>query len=175
MSRRLAPSLYSTPFDIKMPKWRRLATRPVSPSWLLREQMHEAWALAPRNELHVVTDDSSEYDRRCLEAVATYFRREFHYDFVQYSATETDVRALGFVWVSPGGGWVTGGACFRWREYLDSTPAYAMQWIWLHPYVRRSGLLSRAWPFFRARCGPFTCEPPLSPAMDGFLNKLRST
>ncbi len=46
-----------------------------------------------------------------------------------------------------------------------------MQWVWLHPYMRRKGCLTRAWPIFAERFGQFDCEPPLSDAMQTFLEK----
>jgi len=163
-----APSHHSTPFDIKMP--RRNRSNRIVTQWLLDE-----WSLLPSDfsyppDLHLVTFKSRLRDRECVEMLATYFRREFHYDFVQYQARSYDTQGRAFVWANPAG-WVTGACHFAWRDYTDSPAAFAMSWIWLHPYVRRNGLLTRAWPFFRARFGDFCVERPLSSAMSGFLAK----
>jgi hypothetical protein len=113
------------------------------------------------------------HDQECVEVVAHYFKREFRYDFVQYAAGDYDKSSLtakAYVWVHDQG-FVVGATCFRWRDYTDAPSAYAMQWVWLHPYVRRNGYLTEAWPFFRARFDDFVCERPLSSAMSGFLAK----
>jgi len=171
---------YGRSFDIQMPPW---GHDRGSPLWLVEEMSHPAYNLFPRRRLDVVTSRSPVTERRSVEAIAVYFKREFGYDFVQFSSgsgrfrESEDVRA--FVWSDIGkhrmgieDRWVTGATCFRWREYLDAPSGYAMQWIWLHPYVRHQGLLTSAWPFFRARFGDFVCEPPLSDAMSRFLEKL---
>lgn len=44
-----------------------------------------------------------------------------------------------------------------------------MQWVWIHPYYRREGLLSAAWPMFKERFGCFLVERPFSAAMLGFF------
>ncbi len=49
-----------------------------------------------------------------------------------------------------------------------------MQWIWFHPYFRRQGLLTEAWPKFKEEFGNFCCEPPLSDAMETFLSKIKN-
>jgi hypothetical protein len=62
------------------------------------------------------------------------------------------------------------GACgFKWGGWEDEPPVRCLDWIWLHPYFRRRGLLRAAWPGFRAEFGDFHCEPPLSDAMRAFL------
>jgi hypothetical protein len=62
------------------------------------------------------------------------------------------------------------GACyFAWGGWSDEPPVRLLQWVWLHPYFRRRGLLRDAWPGFRAEFGDFQCEPPLSDAMRAFL------
>ena len=66
---------------------------------------------------------------------------------------------------------VVGACCFREREWIDAK-AWALQWVWLHPYARRQGVLASAWPHFRRRYGDFHVEGPLSPAMKGFLARM---
>lgn len=46
-----------------------------------------------------------------------------------------------------------------------------MQFIRLHPYKRRAGLLGQAWPFFEKRFGEFIPQLPLSNSMTNFLVK----
>ena len=116
--------------------------------------------------------------RREVERFAIYFRREFSYDFQQFEATEqpknqeepyasylftNERNHCPHVWV--------GACCFRWREVENLEPRWAMQWMWLHPYYRGKGILSRAWDKFHELHGNFFCEPPFSPAMEAFLRK----
>ena len=92
-----------------------------------------------------VTAQSQLRLRKLVHQFARYFRREFHYDFVQYEATErSDYRAYLFVTqrhVSPRV-WA-GACCFRFREYADISPRWALQWAWLHPYLRNRVLSVR--------------------------------
>lgn len=123
-----------------------------------------------------VTPSSPLKLRKAVERIAYYFRREGGFDFVQYSATEDDQRRQAYLWLPKR--WikyprpVVGACCFRWREYTQEEPAWALQWIWLHPYQRGQGLLMDAWPYFKQEYGDFSVEPPLSGAMEGFLKKV---
>lgn len=124
--------------------------------------------------------------RRAVWSIARYFRREEGYDFVQYGheGREDDLTHRAYLWLHPNGqpGYkvhAIGAGCFRKRPgYKDERappefriPHWAMQWIWLHPYFRRQGLLSRAWPHFRKTFGDFEVEGPYSDAMVGFLKR----
>jgi hypothetical protein len=135
--------------------------------------------------LAAIVDETSPVGlRRAVEWIAHYFRREFGYDFVQYSVDERDEdpgerddsRDRAFLWANPttldGRGTVeaVGACCFRWRDYEDAPPGFALQWVWLHPYCRDRGTLTTAWPDFRERFGDFIVETPLSRAMASFLS-----
>jgi hypothetical protein len=124
-----------------------------------------------------VTWESPLKLRREVERFAIYFRREFSYDFQQFSATEKPKKEQPYaaylftnetnhyprVWV--------GACCFRWRKYQDAEPRWGAQWAWLHPYYRGKGILSGAWDRFHELHGNFLPEPPYSPAMEAFLRK----
>lgn len=128
-----------------------------------------------------VTYATSQSQRRAVAQFACYFRREFQYDFVQYeasegrpwdrtSAPENDEAApylLRSLWRDPA--LYVGAACFRWRVYRDHPATWALAWIWLHPYERRQGIVTAAWPGWLDQHGAFLVEPPLSDAMRGFL------
>lgn len=111
--------------------------------------------------------------RRAVWRFATYFQREFHYDFVQYGfeGHDDDYDHTAYLF-APGEcvyGWrvhCIGATCFRRRKNGD-----AMQWIWLHPYFRRQGILTGAWGGFVAQHGSFDVEGPFSDAMAAFLRK----
>lgn len=114
---------------------------------------------------------SGKRNRSTLERLAKYFQREFRYDFIQYISSEPRSDDIGFLWsveimdkrvVDA----AVGGCVFRSRE-----AGWALAWVWFHPFVRRQGLLSDAWPYFRRRFGSFDVEEPLSDSMDKFLAK----
>jgi len=134
-----------------------------------------------------VTQQSAQPLRRAVEQLARYFRREFHYDFCQYSADDDDPDHRAYLWIDryepqyrchtcfyP----VIGACCFRHRRY-DEHPLppgippdhYALQWIWFHPYQRNQGHLTKALPYFQEQFSRLIAEPPFSPAMDAFLKK----
>lgn len=106
--------------------------------------------------------------RKAVERIASYFRRECAFDFLQYSAKGDDASA--FLWV--GSRYIGetnvahGAACFR--RLVDG---WMLSWVWLHPYMRDQGLLTKAWSYFEAKFGEFFVDPPLSPAMKSFLIK----
>lgn len=145
----------------------RIDLREVPQSHLARLQ--DCVAVTPESRLNL---------RREVERFATYFRREFSYDFQQFSANEriekgkkpyaaylftNEVNHFPRVWA--------GACCFRWREFKEIEPRWGMQWMWLHPYYRGKGILSRAWDNFHHLHGNFFCEPPFSSAMEAFLRK----
>jgi hypothetical protein len=124
--------------------------------------------------LCVVTDESSNTARKAVEKLAWYFKREEGYDFVQYLATERDPEARAFLFTAQDWGRDDaeasvglGACCFTRRDC-----GRALQWIWLHPYVRRQGILTKVWPFFRERYGDFVVEPPLNDGMKGFMKSV---
>ena len=115
---------------------------------------------------------SSLNRRKAVYQIATYFRREFRYDFLQYGEAEDDPTHCAFLWLpmEQMSGWfchVIGACCFRQRD-----TGMSLQWIWLHPYYRRQGLLSYQWPRFQEKFGKdFLVEGPVSYAMEQFLRK----
>jgi|688.fasta_scaffold11193_16 hypothetical protein len=134
---------------------------------------------AIRSPIRVTIDSPKQY-RRAVFRIACFFRRELGYDFVQYGddGNEEDWNHVAFLWVHPEavGGATSlrvpciGAAVFRQRSARNPLPpVYALQWIWVHPYWRRKGLLSGHWGALRQEFGNFQCEPPLSPAMQQFL------
>jgi hypothetical protein len=150
-------------YTIKLPVSRKLP--PISPT--------------------LVTTESPYSLRRCVETLAYYFKRELHFDFSQFEASESPTDS----WYVPYEVWafhdeaidearnlhdeprrVIGAACFR-RRANGHTISWALQWVWFHPYERRRGHLTRCWQLFLRRYGAFDVERPLSDAMMRFLSK----
>jgi hypothetical protein len=107
--------------------------------------------------------------RQGVARLALWFRREFHYDFPPY---DESCDSTVFVWadgdcLTNGQVPLIGAAGF---DSEDGFP-WALGWAWFHPYARRRGYLSQAWPYFRKRFGGFILEPPLSEAMEAFVAK----
>jgi hypothetical protein len=142
-------------FDIKMPV--------VSPKY---------WDFycPEQRELIRVVDAAPKPLRRAVENCAVYFRREFNYDFVQYRAEHPAALSEAFLWIQQME-MVVGGCCFYWEKFRDGHECWVLGWVWLHPYVRRDGHLTKVWPYFREQYGEFWVSSPWSPAMQQFLKK----
>lgn len=117
----------------------------------------------------VVTAKSKMPLREAAENCNTFLIREHDYKR-QFDRYDDGEKYRAYLWGEPAEGRVAiyGACCFRFREYENGS-AYAMQWIWLHPYARRRGHLSAAWPYFRKRFGAFVVEAPYSAGMEAFL------
>ena len=126
-------------------------------------------------KLGLVSNTNHLSCRRAVYKLAYFFKREFSYDFIQYSDHGEDglEKCQAFIWTKPDYAdnyVVIGACCFRLREYKNYKSCWGLQWIWFHPYARNNGLLSKSWPFFEERFRiDFHVEPPLSKAMNGFL------
>lgn len=160
--------LFTKPYDILCPILRTTDNEP------LLDRILETEADFPFDDnITCVSAKSPGSHKRAVEILAHYFRREFRYDFLQYSSEEKqdDDRLLAFMWTagSPPSVSVVGACCFRWREWEGMDSDWAMQWVWLHPYFRRQGLLTRSWPAFGRLFKSFYVEQPLSVAMVEFL------
>ena len=130
-----------------------------------------------------VNIQSSSKLKKFVYRIAVYFRREFGYDFVQYSENEDDLTHRAFLFLSRAGdkyydkdiNRILGGGCFRRRQYKDCPDSYALQWLWIHPFMRRKGILTKALNEFMNKFEQFKVEAPLSFEMKSFLEKGGST
>jgi hypothetical protein len=149
----------------------------------------ERWHVRCQNDTadcYKITTASPLALRRAVWLLAFYFKRELGYDFVQYGdrGHDDDPKHVAFLWLGEerirlarGGGVASdriavGACCFRWREWREADPAFALQWVWFHPFARRCGFLADCWPAFCGLFSPFHVEGPLSSAMRGFLAKM---
>lgn len=121
--------------------------------------------------------------RRAVEKLAYYFRREFGYDFPPYEASEVENwdlakdRVLVFIKKTTLEDWedyfyFVGAVGMRWRKWDDVPHGWGLAWAWLHPYERRKGLLTQAWPFLTEKFPAIRIEAPVSEAMLGFLKRV---
>lgn len=124
-----------------------------------------------------ITPESPLELRAAVYQAASYYRREFSYDITPYGyeGREIDPRATAFVWTDllfiPYA--AVGACCFRWRDGRHGYDGgyWVLHWTWLHPYLRRHGLLTQAWPYFNEQFPGFLVEGPIPPAMRAFLAK----
>jgi len=107
--------------------------------------------------------------RKIASEFARYFQREHHYDFPPFDES-VDPNSVA-VYLFGSGAWL--GAC-GFSPITDRAPgvpaaAWILDWVWLHPFFRRKGVLTKAWPQFEAKYGDFLILAPLSPAMKAFV------
>jgi RimJ/RimL family protein N-acetyltransferase len=156
-------------FDIKMSLTTMNLSKAICIDHDLRLMWVDAW--------------SSPKLKKFVYRIAVYFSREFQYDFVQYSEDEQDLTHRAFLIFSRAGDKyygkdiyrILGGGCFRQRKYQDFPESYALQWIWIHPYMRRKGMLTKAFDQFINQLEQFRVEPPYSVEIKSFLEKGGST
>lgn len=129
-------------------------------------------ARAEGTEPELVTAFSPAWMHYEMYQRARAFKREEGYDFVQWHAPdgENDPKVQGFL-LSEDDGTILGAIAFRWREPEKEPAFWGLQWVWVAPKARRSGVLSSRWPMFRARFGDFHVEGPVSEGMRLFLAK----
>ncbi len=131
--------------------------------------------------------------REHVERFARYFMHEMHFNGIQFEAAESPhsvcyVRYKAFLFAAQGR--YVGAACFRYRDDQDPLVPWLFDWLWLHPFVRRRGHLTRAWPQFIQTfngldaqleagasshgdsCRPFRLAHPLSSSMAAFVSRI---
>ena len=122
------------------------------------------------NDPELVNYMSPAWKHREIYLRALAFRREFHYDFVQWQSPSgiSDINAQGYLFLNDVN--IIVGACsFR---YLTSKSIYwALDWVWICPKERRNGHLSKRWLQFRKQFGDFLVTYPVSDQMKLFLEK----
>lgn len=164
---------YKEYFEIK--PGRSLASNGGSPSALRLE------AGSASLEMWEITESSPATHKRALRNIAKYFRREEKYDFTQYCDQKyhDSSKMRAYLICNEGGHFEytpIGGFCLRYRDYTDTDSRWALQWIWLHPYLRHQGLLKQIWPFLVEKFGSsIFVEPPLSKTMKSFVAKHHPT
>lgn len=128
--------------------------------------------LSEGTEPELVTSLSPAWKHREMYLRAVAFRREFHYDFVQWQSAKgiSDPKARGYLFVNDKK--IIVGACsFRYQESKSKQKFWALDWAWICPTERRNGHWSKRWPYFRKQYGDFLVTYPVSDQMKSFLEK----
>ncbi|WP_194923407.1 hypothetical protein [Catenulispora pinisilvae] len=109
--------------------------------------------------------------RRIAETYARCFKRESHYDSLQFEADEPSCQAalLTTRRFAARGSIVAGAAGFSSQYWADQGDRLVMAWVWIHPYERGQGLLWQHWAELEREYGQFLVAHPYSPAMIRFL------
>lgn len=128
--------------------------------------------LTAGGDAEFVACTSPTWKHREIYKRAVAFRREFHYDFVQWDSPkgDSDPGVHGFLFANDDK--IIVGACAFRRRREAEEQYWGLQWIWVAPKYRRIGVISKRWASFRKRFGDFYIEPPVSEAMQGFLDKI---
>jgi hypothetical protein len=129
-------------------------------------------ARARENDPNLVDASSPPWKHAEMYRRAWAFKREMHFDFVQWESPEgaPDSDAQGYL-LSDDAGRIQGAVAFRWRQVEDRPEpgVWCLDWVWVCPGARRGGVLARVWPMLRDRFGDFHVEGPVSEAMQAFL------
>ena len=127
-----------------------------------------------RPTLVSVTTRSSKQLRLHVERFARYFLREMNAGGLPFEASESElfsdfVPYKAFLFTSQGR--YVGAACFRYREDQDPMVPWLFQWLWLHPFCRRRGVLTATWTELKTQVGEFRYSQPISLNMQAFLRE----
>jgi hypothetical protein len=105
-----------------------------------------------------------------------YLFREQHYDFpLAWDGDDKDTQAY-FLLLENAWTWTSvlpiGVALFTKQPYINVDPnQWFLMWVWIHPFERGRGVLSRVWPEFKKEFGDFEIQKPISFGMNAFLAK----
>lgn len=131
-------------------------------------------------EVLYVTSESSLKHREELEKLARYFKREQRTDIVQFEAEDdgNQYPYKGFLLLEhardlmeedePTPFRIFGGGCFRERTQ-KTYQTWILDWVWVHPFFRGRGFVSKLWDDFTYEFGDFLVEPEYSLAMRKLL------
>ena len=116
-----------------------------------------------------------------VEFCAQCFKRELGFDFAEYVVAShgVDVNVEAYVFhelardlldeLAPSTHRVIGACAFH--RLSPRSKKWRLQWVWFHPFARRNGHLTAAWPQFSVRYGKFDILKPLTLAMKKFRKK----
>lgn len=143
---------------------------------ILDPRQVKEFVAAQENELEpeLVRSTSPVWKHRQMYERACQFRREMGFDFVQWGRNskgkDDDPNVHGFLFGDETGtrspGTIVGACAFRREE-----EQWELQWVWIAPQFRRSGVLARRWEGFLTRFGDFYIGTPLSESMKAFARQ----
>jgi hypothetical protein len=114
--------------------------------------------------------------RLAIERIGYFIKRERDYDFPPYDGSRVEDGVFAHLFAVPYthiSSRAVGAAVFSADEPGCKDSGYCLEWVWIHPYFRRDGILTRAWEVFRRQYGDFSVAAPYSPSMLAFLKKVQ--
>lgn len=124
---------------------------------------------APACVIRSLTPSCSQTQKSILHHYCTCIRKENGYAFLPFHP-----HSAGSFWESHlygcQGSRPCGCSVFTLNDtYIESLRGWWLEFVWIHPKVRRQGLLKSSWPYFILRYGDFIIRKPFSDAMATFL------
>ena len=117
-----------------------------------------------------VTAKSKQFLHNHMLWRARVFKKELGYNLQWSEVRETDPDTCGYLFVDTNS--IAVGACkFMFRRWEDDLPSWSLEWVWIAPKYRRTGVLSQRWKSLQERHGDFHKMEPFSPAFEAFLLK----
>ncbi len=127
------------------------------------------------NGVIYVHSSSLKKYKEAIECFGLYWCRELDYS-PPYRTEDHYENCEGFLFRNPHDLNVVGGGCFSKNQTVmkDKTQklVWWLDWVWIHPFFRHKGYLSRAWPTFKNVYGNFIVQRPYSKPMECFLKKV---
>lgn len=136
------------------------------------ENMERAFRTENNPELINYTSPDWKHNEILDRAFA--FKRELGFDFAQWSKSDSELAAgnvVGYLFTKEHKT-IIGAASFRKREYDVEGTFWELDWVWIAPKYRRTGILKSRWPLFREQFGDFYVSHPISRDMKYFLSKV---
>ena len=122
----------------------------------------------------VSSSDPMRY-RMAARKIGYFFYNELHHDTPPYLPRRQPDDIM-FMWIDTDYTLrkkaIAYGVCgFSPLTNHENKDGWELSWAWFHPYERRRGHLSNAWPYFLERFGLFSVQTPWSVGMQEFLKK----
>jgi len=116
---------------------------------------------------HIVPADTGSL-REVVELIGKQFKRETRYDFAPFDSSNWDQEGVLF---ASNRFLATFAIAAGAAGFAQENGTWWMDWIWIHPYERSSGLADRVWEELEARYGKFHIDGPYSNAMAALLRR----
>lgn len=135
--------------------------------------------IIPKTELISIT---SKKLCHYISKYSLYFKREFQYDFISFynnKQIQFGNRNINpFIILGENRHFhdetkiLQVGAC---EFNYHSDEEWVLEWVWIHPFLRRQKYLSNVWGIFNKLYGDFKIREPLSYAMEKFIENINNS
>ncbi len=138
---------------------------------------------SPDNIIRVDERSSSELHEEVYK-FARYFKEELNYDSVPFcksGSLDELYNALLFTekaldkYISEPMPYRIYGACLFTKSESENGTYWILEWIWFHPFFRNRGNLKENWDVLEKSFGDIFISEPISPDMNHFLKKIKSS